>query len=80
VDIWHDGQLEGNVKLHDHFILITESDCRVSEYLLQPESDPSDAFNILFNGSIHLPNQTEGATQSVFGLNQFCVMSDKVTY
>jgi hypothetical protein len=76
--IWHDEQLK-SVKLYEHFIPITESSCN-DGYFLDPNTDQSDAFNILANGSIHLHNQEKDTPQTVFGTNEYCVMNYNVNF
>jgi hypothetical protein len=75
LQVWHDDENLKSVKLHDHFIPIKESSCK-NGFLLEPEEEESDVFNILANGSIHYTNLGEDQPIHVFGASEFCIIND----
>ena len=73
--VWHSDEHLKSVKLHDHFIPIIESSCK-NGFFLDPETEETDAFNILANGSIHFTNLGEDQPNNVFGATEFCILND----
>jgi hypothetical protein len=73
MQLW-EGEEQRDLQINKAFKVIKDAKCP-NPFLLDPEEEELDAFQILINGSLFFTSPNTSETDRIFGTENFCIIA-----